>query len=446
MKCRFNIVTNNQEKQYRAVPKSQIERFLRLGTMSASIAGNMLASATTDMLTGKKLSLQNMLMTNRNMRSFVTQLSYLRGAALKLGQLLSLEGGDFIPEPIAKILAEVRSDAYRMPPTQLRQVLAEAWGNDFLSKFRSFDVNPIAAASVGQVHKCKTVNNKILAIKVQYPGVKESINSDVKNMGFLLKTSGLIPSSIPLEELLREVKNQLHQEVDYIAESQYLNQFSKLLKNHPYFDVPNLDGEFSTNKTLAMDFKNGISIERLVNFNQETKNTVIEKVITLIFMEIFEFNLVQTDPNFANFLYDESTRKIVLLDFGATKTLDTKTVNTFRMLIKAVLRQNTEDIKDHLIELELITKDLPDNLINSILDLISKYSLPIIEDKFFDFSNPSLISDIETLSRQFIASRNKISVPPINTLLIQRKIGGIFMLARRFRARIDLKTIIHNFI
>ena len=85
-------------------------------------------------------------------------------------------------------------------------------------------------------------------------------------------------------------------------------------------------------------------------------------------------------------------------------------------------------------------------MINSILDLITKYSLPIIEDKHFDFSNPTLISDIETLSKQFIANRNKISVPPISTLLIQRKIGGMFMLARRFRARIDLKTIIHNFI
>ena len=114
-----------QETKYRAIPKSQTERFLRLGTMSASIVGNMLASATSNMITGEKLSVQKLLMTERNMRSFVAQLSHLRGAALKLGQLLSLEGGDFIPEQVAKILAEVRNEAYRMPPAQLRQVLKE---------------------------------------------------------------------------------------------------------------------------------------------------------------------------------------------------------------------------------------------------------------------------------------------------------------------------------
>ena len=439
-------MNSNHEQKYRAVPKSQIERFLRLGTMSASIAGNMLASATSDVLTGKKIRVQNLLMTNKNMQSFVNQLSYLRGGALKLGQLLSLEGGDFIPDPLAKILSEVRSEAYRMPPKQVRQVLEEAWGNDFLSKFSSFDINPIAAASVGQVHKCKTKNNRSLAIKIQYPGVKESINSDIKNMGFLLKTSGLIPKSIPLDKLLKEAKNQLHQEVDYTTESQYLEQFSKLLQNNPDFEVPALEREFSTKKTLAMDFKSGISIDRLGNFNQETKNTVIEKLIALIFMEIFEFNLVQTDPNFANFLYDESTCKIVLLDFGATKTLDTQTVHNFRTLIKAILRQNDEEIKSQLNDLELISKDLPQDILNSIIDLIKKYSLPIIQDQSFDFSNPNLISDMEILSKQFIANSDKVSIPPIETLLIQRKIGGIFLLARRFRARINLKKLIHHFI
>jgi len=435
-----------QETKYRAIPKSQTERFLRLGTMSASIVGNMLASATSNMITGEKLSVQKLLMTERNMRSFVAQLSHLRGAALKLGQLLSLEGGDFIPEQVAKILAEVRNEAYRMPPAQLRQVLKEAWGENFLGKFRSFDINPIAAASVGQVHKCKTVNNKTLAIKVQYPGVKESINSDIKNIGFLLKSSGLIPSPIPLDELLFEAKNQLHQEVDYIAESQYLNQFSKLLKNDPHFDVPTLDVEFSTNKTLAMDFKSGINIDKLVSFNQETKNSTIEKLIALILMEIFEFNLIQTDPNFANFLYDESTCKIVLLDFGATKPLDTKTVNNFRMLINAGLRQNTEEIKYYLNKLELIRTDLPQDILNSILDLIKKYSLPVIEGQLFDFSNPLLIHDMEMLSKKLMISRKKIAIPPINTLLIQRKIGGIFLLARRFRASINLKKIIDRYI
>ena len=276
-----------KEKKFVAVPKSQVTRFLRLGGMSAGIAGKMLISASSGILTGKKTNFQDLLLTTKNMRNIVDQLSQLRGAALKLGQLLSLESGDFIPGPITKILADVRNDAYRMPPAQLKEVLIDAWGNNFLRNFESFDVNPIAAASIGQVHKCKTIKNEILAIKVQYPGVKESINSDIKNMGMLLKTSGLVPKTFPLRKLLKEAKYQLHQEVDYVSEGEYLKQFSKLLKENPYFDVPTFHSELSTHKTLAMDFKSGICIDKVSELNQNIKTLVIERLITLLFMEIF---------------------------------------------------------------------------------------------------------------------------------------------------------------
>ena len=196
-------------------------------------------------------------------------------------------------------------------------------------------------------------------------------------MGFLLKTSGLIPSSLPLDGLLDEAKEQLYQEVDYIAESQHLHKFSKLLQNDPFFDVPELNREFSTQKTLAMDFKNGITIDKLVDFNQKTKNEVTERLIGLIFKEIFEFNLIQTDPNFANFLYDETTSKIVLLDFGATKEIDSKTVHNFRLLFQGILKQNIEEIERNLRELGLVTKDLPVEILNSILDIIKCIGLSI---------------------------------------------------------------------
>ena len=414
--------------------------------MSAGIAGNMIVSASSNIMTGKNSTFQELLMTNKNMHLFVEQLSYLRGAALKLGQLLSLDSGDFVPDPIAKIFAEVRNDAYSMPPRQLRKVLSEAWGDDFLTEFKSFDVMPLAAASIGQVHKCKTANNKTLAIKIQYPGVKESIKSDIKNMGFLFKTSGLIPNNRLLKELLEEAKNQLYQEVDYLAEAKHLFKFSKLLENDLYFDVPTLEREFSTNKTLAMEFKSGITIDKLVNSDQTTKDIIIERLIELVFKEIFEFRLIQTDPNFANFLYDKKTKKIVLLDFGATKTLDVKTVTNFSILLKAIFQQNRKEIESNLYELELIPEDLPGHILSSVLNVITKYGLLVNGGCLLDFSHPTLTRDVEALSGQFIEIRDSVPIPPFSTLLVQRKIGGIFMLARRFKARTDLKKIIEKYI
>ncbi len=435
-----------KRNRHLTVPSSQFERFARLGAMSAGIASNMLISASSNLLRGKKSTVHSLLITNNNMRSLVTQLSKLRGAALKVGQMLSLEGGDFLPLAATEILAEVQNHAYSMPPKQLKKVLAEAWGKNFLREFLDFNVNPIAAASIGQVHKCQTIAKRTLAIKVQYPGVKDSIDSDIKNIGFLLKRSGLISSAVPLDELLNEAKKQLHQEADYEVEAQYMSKFSKLLNNDPYFDVPKIDPDFSNQKILAMDFKSGVTIDQLVYYNQEKKNYVIEKLIELVFKEIFEFNVVQTDPNFANFLYDKKTDRIVLLDFGATKRLDQKTVKNFKDLFIAILDQKNEQIEHILRELKLIDENIPNQILDTILTIINQSSLLLRENQVYDFANTTLFANIEHLSRQYLKNRNKIAVPPIEILLVQRKIGGIFLLARRFKAHVNVKRIINKYI
>ena len=437
---------SDREQRYRPVPTNQIDRFFKIGTMSAGIIGNMVISASSNLMIGRRQNVKELLLTKKNMERFVYQISNLRGAALKLGQLISLEGGDVVPEPIQKILTEFRNDAYRMPPTQLRNVLEKVWGENFLTQFNRFDVNPIAAASIGQVHKCETVNQKILAIKVQYPGISESINSDIKNIGFLLRNSGLIPDTLLLDRLLEEAKSQLYEEVDYLAESRNLLKFYSLFENSPFFEVPRVDKELTTQKTLAMEFKSGIIIDELVNFDEDTRNRIISRLIKLIFMEIFEFNLIQTDPNFANFLYNSKTDKIILLDFGATRTLDSNTVNSFKMLLTSILNQNTEEIRENLNKLGLITDDLSSKVTNSILKLISRCSLPIINGEHYDFADPHLFREIKIISKQLIENKTEISVPPITTLLIQRKIGGIFLLARRFKARVDLNKIILSYL
>ena len=117
-------------------------------------------------------------------------------------------------------------------------------------------------------------------------------------------------------------------------------------------------------------------------------------------------------------------------------------MNNFRLLFQGILQQNIEEIEINLRELGLVTKDLPDEILTSILDIIKSFGLSIEKGKPYDLSNPKLISDMEALSRKFIENSHKISVPPINTLLVQRKVGGIFLLGKRFKARVNLKRII----
>ena len=168
----------NQD-QYISVPSSRTSRLIRLGGLTASIAADILVSASGSIIRGRRPELQNLMTKEKNILKLVKELSLMRGAALKIGQMLSLESGEILPPEINESLALLRNQAYRMPPRQLKQVLVRSWGEKFLNQFKYFDVNPIAAASIGQVHKCQTINGTTLAIKLQYPGEKESIDSDI---------------------------------------------------------------------------------------------------------------------------------------------------------------------------------------------------------------------------------------------------------------------------
>jgi predicted unusual protein kinase regulating ubiquinone biosynthesis (AarF/ABC1/UbiB family) len=138
---------------------------------------------------------------------------------MKLGQMLSLDAGDMLPAELTAILARLRDSAHHMPPAQLQKVLNAEWGADWRRRFAHFDPRPLAAASIGQVHRARLPDGRELAIKVQYPGVAASIDADVDNVATLLRLSNLLPASLDIAPLLEEAKRQLHEEADYVREA-----------------------------------------------------------------------------------------------------------------------------------------------------------------------------------------------------------------------------------
>ena len=161
-----------------AIPKRRFSRVARMSGLGAGIAGNMIAGGAKRLARGERPSVEDLLLTPSNAAKVADQLSKMRGAAMKVGQILSMDGGEFVPPELAEILSRLRASAHSMPPKQLRTVLNDNWGRSWLSKFKQFDVKPIAAASIGQVHRAQTKDGRDLAIKVQYPGIRESIDSD----------------------------------------------------------------------------------------------------------------------------------------------------------------------------------------------------------------------------------------------------------------------------
>ena len=148
---------------------------------------------------------------------------------MKLGQIASMEGGDLLPSDLSHVLSRLRAQGHAMPPQQLRRILNQNWGDGWLNEFRQFDVRPFAAASIGQVHKAVSKEGQKLAIKVQFPNIKESIHSDLRNLKIIAKSSGLLPGALDIDHYLEICKAQLLLETDYVREADFLHRFHALV-------------------------------------------------------------------------------------------------------------------------------------------------------------------------------------------------------------------------
>ena len=250
--------------------------------MTAGIAGNMAVNGIKQLGQGSRPSLRGLMLTPSNITRITDQLAKMRGAAMKIGQLMSMDTGDMLPPELTDILARLRDDAHPMPPAQLKVVLNTQWPAGWLKSVAKFDVHPIAAASIGQVHRAQLKDGRDLAIKVQYPGVANSIDADVANVGALMRLSGLLPKGFDLAPYLEEWRKQLHAETDYAREAQFLSRFGTLMAKRDAFVVPKLHADWSTPDILAMEYVPGAAIEDATAEPQEQRDAIATDLIDLM--------------------------------------------------------------------------------------------------------------------------------------------------------------------
>lgn len=436
-------MTNDpKDKPGRAVPSRRLSRLAGLGGMAANIAGGIAVSGVKQLAAGKRPKAADLFMTPSNARKLTKQLSNMRGAAMKIGQMISMDSSDFLPREFADILARLRADAQHMPGRQLQQVLSAEWGADWIKKFESFQVRPIAAASIGQVQRAVLPSGEELAIKVQYPGVRESIDSDVNNVSALLRLSGLVPPEMDVKPVIEEGRRQLHQEADYLREAEYLNRFREILAEDPNFQVPEIYPELSTDKVLTMSFIKSLPIEEMIDAPQAARDRIVSLLMSLTLRELFEFKLMQTDPNFANYRFNEDTEQIVLLDFGASREIENELSDDYRALIQTTLSGKPERVYAQMKDMGFIGKAIPEETREIILEMISLAVEPLSRDAVFDFGENPMAVDLRDKGFALAGDKALWHVPPPATVFIQRKLGGIFMLASRLRAKINIAALV----
>ena len=436
---------DNPKRRHRAIPSSRAARLGAFGRLAGGVASGMLGEGARRLARGERPRMRDLVLTPGNVGRLADRLSHLRGAAMKLGQMISMDAGDLLPPELAAILAQLRSQAHRMPPEQLRRVLDSEWGPDWRRRFARFNATPIAAASIGQVHRATLPDGRELAIKVQYPGVRESIDSDVDNVATLLRVSGVLPRELDLAPLLTEAKRQLHEEADYEREAQ-MTRFGDWLDGHADYVVPRPLPELTTARVLAMDFIDGIPIEALADAPQEQRDAAMRDLMALVLREMFEFGAMQTDPNFANYRFQPDAGRLVLLDFGAARDVDPATAQGYRSLLSAGLSGDHDAVREAaraagFLGEAAVARHRP--LVDRMIDIVvTEMNRP----GPFDFGDRGFVEVLREQGMEMAADRSTWHIPPVETLFVQRKVSGTALLAARLEARVDVRKLVRPYL
>jgi len=427
------------------VPGGRLGRMMRMGALATGILGDVATAGARQLAKGERPRLPSTLLTPAVASRITRDLGQMRGAAMKLGQMLSMDTGLVLPPEMTAIMAALRAEAPYMPPKQLQGVLNAEWGTGWYGRFARFDLRPFAAASIGQVHRARTPDGRDLAIKVQYPGVRDSIDSDIDNVAALLRLPGLVPRELDLAPILSTAKDQLHKEADYGAEARHLSAFRALLAESEHFALPELVPELCTAQVLAMTYIDSQPIDSLTSAPQALRDQVAGQLIDLVLRELFTFQLMQTDPNLANYRFDPATGRIVLLDFGAVMAIDPDLAKDFRHLLDAALNGEPVQMRTAMQRVGYFSETTAPHHKDLILAMFDTAMVPLRQEHPFDFGSSALIKTLRDMGLAMGSERDLTHVPPPETLFLHRKIGGIYLLAAKLRARIALRPLVEKY-
>lgn len=438
-----------EKAQERKVPGSRIGRVFTFGGLGVGLAAGAVAEMTRRGLGLQKPKTasdaamaildQSPFLTQSNAERIVNTLCRVRGAALKLGQMISIQDNSLINPELQAIFERVRQSADFMPPWQMEKVMVQELGTDWRTKLETFDDKPFAAASIGQVHSATLLDGRKVAMKIQYPGVADSINSDIDNLMTLLKATKMLPEGMHLENTMRVARMELGWECDYIREAECSRKFRTYLEEDDAFYVPEVIPELTTKQVLTTELVSGQPLDKIAELDQDTRDWIGENILRLCLAEVFEYHFMQTDPNWANFLYDNETGRITLLDFGASREYSKEFVDQYIRVIKAAALGDRDGVLLASEKLGFLTgyesKSMQNAHIDAVLILGEAFSNP----GKFDFGQQNTAGRIHDLIPVML--KHRLTPPPEETYSLHRKMAGCFLLCAKLKSNIECKPL-----
>ncbi|XP_038073239.1 atypical kinase COQ8B, mitochondrial-like [Patiria miniata] len=431
----------SEQAKERSVPASRLGRVWNFGGLAAGLG----IGAVTEKAK-RSLGLKedgkfggSVLFNEANAERIVDTLCRVRGAALKLGQMLSIQDNAMISPELQRVFDRVRQSADFMPAWQMERVLKQELGDDWRSKVASFEDRPFAAASIGQVHAATTLDGREVAMKIQYPGVAQGIDSDINNLMAILKVWNVLPEGLYVENAVDVARRELAWEVDYTREAEWCRKFKHILRDDPNFLVPEVVSELSTKQILTTELVEGVSLDKAETFDQETRNHICKNILRLCLKEVFEWHCMQTDPNWSNFLYNQDTNKLALIDFGASREFPKSFVDDYIKVIKGASSGSRDDVLEYSKRLGFLTGYESKVMEKAHVDAVMILGEPFSTDEPFDFATQDTTRRIQSILP--IMLNHRLGPPPEESYSLHRKMSGAFLLCTKLRAQIGCKGL-----
>ena len=396
-------------------------RFMKLAGMTASIASKTVSNKIRNFNADEdqKNEARSKLFQDIGIQIADT-LGEMKGAVMKVGQIAS-QYKDIFPPEVAKAIAKLQRQAPAMPFAQIKLQVEKELGKPLDQIFKHFDEQPFAAASIGQVHKATLPNGKDVVVKVQYPGVDEACESDLKQVRLALRLMGVLKVDRKLQDrIFQEIQDSLHEELNYEIEAQNLQVFKTFHeKLDPKIIIPNVFTDYSSRRILTLSLEKGENIETASTWDLQTRNEMGRRLVRALGQQMFYLKRFHCDPHPGNFAFREDG-SVIIYDFGGVKTLSIDIIERFKNLVRAGRKNDIATIEEHLTTLDALSEKgvFPEELYHEWLEVLLR---PLTTQ--YDFAENSAHHDGVKLVKKSLKYWDTFKPPP-DTLMVNRTISG----------------------